>query len=275
MRPTVRLALCLSLGLILLAQRPFRSYPGLEGADTETELPADFNKGAELVLGRLMYPSGGRGGFRGGGASNWLQGRTNWTVDYPKGDRTFSAAIRRLTRVDVRSVEQPVNPDDGDDIFYWPYLHVSMPGSWNLTDAQTVKLRDYLLRGGFLFCDSFFGTEEWKVFEAGMRRIFPDREAEELPSDDPIFHTVFDLNERHQVANFRSLMRDGKGYRADGAEAHWRAIRDDKGRVMVAMAFNSDLGDSWQLADEPRYPEKYSALGLRIGVNYIIYAMSH
>jgi hypothetical protein len=83
-----------------------------------------------------------------------------------------------------------------------------------------VKLRDYLLRGGFLFCDSFFGAEEWNAFEAGMRRIFPDREIEELRNDDPIFHTVFDLSERYQVANFRSLLRDGRGYRADGA-ASW------------------------------------------------------
>lgn len=275
MRLAARAILTSSLGLLLLAQRPFRSYPGLEGADTETELPADFNNPAELVLGRLMYPSaqGGRG-FRGGGG-NWLSGRTTWTVDYPKGDRTFASALRRLTRIDVRSVEQPVNPDDGDDIFFWPYLHVSMPGSWSLTDSQTVKLREYLLRGGFLFCDSFFGTEEWSVFEAGMKRVFPDRETEELLNDDAMFHTVFDLDERYQVANFRSLMRDGRGYRADGAVARWRVIRDDKGRVMVAMAFNSDLGDSWHLADEPRYPEKYSALGLRIGVNYMIYAMSH
>ncbi len=273
MHAIVRLALGLLFCLLLMAQRPFRSYPGLEGADTETELPADFNNKSELVLGRLMYPSGGRGGFRGGG--NWLNGRTNWTVDYPKGDRTFAAALRRLTRIDVRSVEQPVNPDDGDDIFFWPYLHVSMPGSWALTDAQTLKLRDYLLRGGFLFCDSFFGTEEWKVFEAGIRRVLPDHEIEEILNDDPIFHTVFDITERHQVANFRSLMRDGRGYRADGADPHWRVIRDKQGRVMVAMAFNSDLGDSWQLADEPRYPEKYSALGLRIGVNYVVYAMSH
>jgi hypothetical protein len=273
MRTTARLALSLSLGLLLLAQRPFRSYPGLEGAATDTELPSDFDHKAELILGRLMYPSGaGRG--RGGGG-NWLHGRTTWTVDYPKGDRTFAAALRRLTRLDVRSVEQPVNPDDGDDIFFWPYLHVSMPGSWSLTDSQTAKIRDYLLRGGFLFCDSFFGTAEWQVFEEGMHRIFPNREVEELSDGDPMFHTVFDLDERYQVANFRSMLRDGRTYRADGAVPYWRVIRDDKGRVMVAMAFNSDLGDSWQLADEPRYPEKFSALGLRIGVNYVIYAMSH
>jgi len=273
MRTIARFALCFSLVSLLLAQRPFRSYLGMEGAATDTELPADFNNKAELIMGRLMYPSGGRGGRGGGG--NWLQGGTNWTVDYPKGDRTFAAAIRRLTPIDVRSVEQPVNPDDDDDIYHWPYLHVSMPGSWNLTGAQTVKIREYLLRGGFLFCDSFFDTEEWQAFESGMSRIFPNRRVEELANEDPMFHTVFDLSERYQVANYRSLMRDGRGYRADGAVAKWRVIRDDDGRVMVAMAFNSDLGDSWQLADEPRYPEKYSALGLRIGVNYIVYAMSH
>jgi Domain of unknown function (DUF4159) len=210
-----------------------------------------------------------------GGGGNWLHGRTAWPVDYPKGDRTFAAALRRLTRIDVRSVEQPVNPDDDAEIFFWPYLHVNMPGGWALTDAQTVKLRDYLLRGGFLFCDSFFGAAEWQVFEEGIRRIFPDREIEELADGDGMFHTVFDIDERYQVGNFRSMLRDGRTYRADGAVPHWRVIRDGNGRVMVAMAFNSDLGDSWQLADEPRYPEKFSALGLRIGVNYVVYAMSH
>ncbi len=269
-RPAIGLLFC----ALLLAQRPFRTYPGLEGAATEAPLPPDFDKPAELILGRLMYPSNYGAGFR-GGSGNWLHGRTTWTVDYPKGDRTFAAALRRLTRVDVRSVEQPTNPDDGDDIFYWPYLHVSMPGTWDLTDDQAGKLREYLLRGGFLFCDSFFGTAEWAQFQEGMSRVFPDYVIEELTNDDAILHTVFDIAERHQVANYRSLMRDGKGYRADGAQAYWRVIRDRQGRIMVAMAFNSDVGDSWQLADEPRYPEKYSALGLRIGVNYVVYAMSH
>src|SRR4051794_4271572 len=118
-------------------QRPFREYIPMEGADSAAGLPPDYQNKAELVLGRLMYPSGGGGFGRGGG--NWLSGGTNWTVDYPRGDRTFAAAIRRLTRIDVRSVEQPVNPDDGDDIYLWPYLHVGMPTNWNLTDAQARK----------------------------------------------------------------------------------------------------------------------------------------
>jgi len=253
-------------------QREFRVYPAMEGYD-DLPLPSDYKAKAEFVVGRLMYPS--RQGGRGGGG-DWRQGRASWTVDYPKGDRFFAAALRRLTRIDIRSVEQPVNPDDGDDIYNWPYLHVGMPSAWNITDAQASRLRDYLLRGGFLLCDSFFGTEEWATFEVGMRRIFPDREVIEIPDRDPIFHTVFKLEERYQVGNFRSMIRDStRPYRADGSVAYWRAIKDDKGRIMVAMAFNSDLGDSWQLADELRYPEKYSALGLRIGVNYVIYALSH
>lgn len=253
-------------------QREFRVYPAMEGYD-DLPLPPDYRDKAEFVVGRLMYPS--RRGGRGGGG-DWTGGRSNWTVDYPKGDRFFASALRRLTRIDVRSVEQPVNPDDGDDIYNWPYLHVGMPSTWNLTGAQANRIRDYLLRGGFLLCDSFFGAQEWETFQDGMRRIFPNREPMEIPGQDTIFHTVYSLEERYQVGNFRSMMRDStRPYRADGSVAYWRAIRDDKGRIVVAMAFNSDLGDSWQLADEPRYPEKYSALGLRIGVNYVVYSMTH
>jgi len=258
---------------LLLAQKPFRVYRAMEGGAAEAPLPPDYQVAGEFVVGRLMYPSSGGRGGRGGG--NWTEGGSNWTVDYPKGDRFFASALRRLTRIDVRSVEQPVNPDDGDDIYYWPYLHVGMPSSWNLTESQAARIRDYLLRGGFLFCDSFFGTQEWANFETGMKMIFPDREVEELTPADGIFHTLYDINELYQVGNFRSLLRDGHPYRADGAVARWRAIRDGRGRVVVGMAFNSDLGDSWQLADEPRYPEKYSALGLRVGANYVVYAMTH
>jgi hypothetical protein len=272
---TLRGAIGLIFGLLTLiaavhAQRPFRNYPAMEGADSEAALPPDYQKPAELVLGRLMYPSGGRG-FGG----SWLQGGTNWTVDYPRGDRTFATAIRRLTRVEVRSVEQPTNPDDGDDIFNWPYIHVGMPSTWNLTPEQGKKIRDYLQRGGFLVCDSFFGTAEWEGFERGMRLIYPDRNIEEIPSEDPIFHTVYDLTERYQVGNFRSLVGRGVPYRGDGIQPHWRTVRDDHGRVTMAINFNNDLGDSWQLADNPQYPVKYSDMGIRLGVNYVTYAMSH
>lgn len=262
---------------VLFAQKPFREYPAMEGRDSQVGLPPDYTAKTEFVLGRLMYPaSGGRGrggGF--GGGSDWRHNGGSWTVDYPKGDRFFASTIRRLTRIDVRSVEQPVNPEDGDDIYNWPYMHVGMPSSWNLTPEYAAKVRDYLLRGGFMLCDSFFGTAEWEGFKRGMDLIFPDRPIEDLRDDDPMFHMLYDLKDRHQVGNYRSMLRDGNAYRADGDTPHWRGIRDDNGRVVVAIAFNNDLGDSWQLADEPKYPEKYSALGIRIGVNYVVYAMTH
>lgn len=252
-------------------QRPFREYPPMEADASAAPLPPDYRDPAEFVLGRLMYPAtGGRGR---GGFVDWREGGS-WTVDYPRAERHFAVALRRLTRIDVRSVEQPVSPDDGDDIFHWPYLHVGMPVGWNFTEAQAAKIREYLLRGGFMICDSFFGSQEWAGFERGMKQIFPDREIAELPDNDPIFHTAYDLTERYQVGNFRS--RGGnRWYRSDGAVPHWRGIRDDHGRVVVMINFNNDLGDSWQLADNPDYPQKFSYMGIRLGVNYVVYTLTH
>jgi hypothetical protein len=94
----------------------------------------------------------------------------------------------------------------------------------------------------------------------------------DIPDSDQIFHTVYDLDERYQVPGAAHLRL---GYKNNGIGAHWRGIYDDKGRIMVAISYNSDLGDAWEWADEPQYPEKFSALAIRIGVNYVVYAMTH
>jgi hypothetical protein len=255
------------------AQKAFRVYYGLEGDDAYAELPEDYQVPGEFVVARLMFPSNGIGpGSWSGG--DWRQGGTSWAVDYPRADWRLAMILRRLTRLDVRSVEQPVNLDDGDDVYHWPFLMAGLPGSWDLSESQAAKLRDYLLRGGFLLCDSFFGTREWAGFVAGMRRVFPDRAIIDLPDDHPIFHNVYDLRQKHQIANWQALGR-GEGYRADGAEPQWRGIEDDAGRLMVVIAFNNDLGDSWQRADEPDYPAEDVNLGLRLGVNVAVYALTH
>jgi hypothetical protein len=261
----------LTAGFVAAFQKPFREYPGVEYEDFPK--PPDWNEKSEWVFARLMYPAiaGGRG-FRSN--PDWQHGASNWTIDYPRSDRHLSAAIRRLTRIHARSVEQPVNLDDGDDVFYWPFLYAVETGHWNLTDAQAAKLREYLMRGGFLMTDDFHGTQEWGVFIATMNRVLPGRPIVEIESSDPIFHTLYDLDGRYQVPGAQFLYT-GREYEKDGIEPHWRGIYDDKGRLMVAMCFNMDLGDSWEWADDPRYPEKYSALGIRIGVNYAVYAMTH
>jgi hypothetical protein len=177
-------------------------------------------------------------------------------------------------------VEQPVNLDDGDDVYNWPWLAAGEMGDWLLTDAQAAKLRDYLLRGGFLYLDDFWGPNEFASFNETMSRVFPDREIVEIENKDQIFHTVYDLDDRYQILGEWSLGRGGRfgggmGNRVAGTHAEWKGIYDDHKRLMVAMSFNSDVGDSWEWADDPGYPEKYSALGIRIGVNYVTYALTH
>jgi hypothetical protein len=263
------------LGALYAIQLPFREYPGVEY--NNFPLPPDYQEATEWVFARLMYPSAPTARFvrryrMGGG--DWTQGNTSWTQDYPRADRHFSEALRRLTRIHVRSVEQPVNLDDGDDVYNWPWLYAVQVGEWKLTDAQAKKLREYLLRGGFFMCDDFWGEAQWEVFTESMNRVFPDRPIVDIEDSDAIFHTVYDLEDRYQVPGARYIW-SGQTAKCYGCEARWRGIYDDKGRLMVAMSFNSDVGDSWEWADDPNYLEKFSALGIRIGVNYVVYAMTH
>jgi hypothetical protein len=169
-------------------------------------------------------------------------------------------------------VEQAVNLDDGDDVYNWPWLYAVQVGEWGITDDQAKKLRDYLLRGGFFMADDFHGTQEWSVFEESMHRVFPDRSIVDIPDSDAVFHTVYDLDDRYQIVGNEHL---AEGHKLDGYVARWRGIYDDKHRLLVIASFNSDIGDSWEWADSPTYPEKYSALGIRLGINNIVYAMTH
>ena len=271
-RSILLVALVLAGSATLHAQNPFREYRSME--PDSPGRPADWDVPGEFVVGRLMYPP--RSGDR-MSRGNWNEGGTSWTVDYPRGDRTFASLLERLTVLDVRSVEQVVDLDDEDDIFHWPFLMVAMPGSWDLTDEQAIKLREYLLRGGFLLADSFFGDQEWAGFMDSMRRVFPDRPVIDLPDDHPLFSVVYDFSqEKTQIRNWRTLGCCG-GYRGgeSGATPRWRGVLDDDGRIMAAMSFNNDMGDSWQHADDPSYPQEDSQLGLRLGVNYVIYTMTH
>ncbi len=250
---------------------PFREYPGIEYRLGTIPLPEDYQEKTEWAFARLMFPGGYNDGYQ-GRELDWHDGVSLWTQDFPRADRHFSLAVRRLTRIHVRSVEQTVNLDDRDEVYNWPWVYAVQVGEWGITDEQAAKLRDYLLRGGFFMADDFHGTNEWQVFQESMKRVFPDRPIVEIPDSDPIFHTVYDLDQRYQIVGREHLE---EGHKLDGFVAHWRGIYDDKNRLMVAASFNSDVGDSWEWADSPEYPEQFSALGVRIGVNYIVYAMTH
>jgi hypothetical protein len=255
------------------AGREFRVYQSYEEQADDAPLPDDAYKPAGFVIGRLMYPSEMRG-FRGFGGGDWRRGGTSWAVDYPRGDRYQAMILRRLTTIDVRSVEQPVNLEDGDDVFDWPYLMLGLPGYWDLTDEMVAKLREYLLRGGFIFVDSFYGEDQWQGFSDGVQRIFPEGRIVDLPADHPILRTVYHLDNKQTVPHFDEYSGRA-GYLSGGSEPHWRAVLDEHDHVMMAIAFNNDVSDSFQWADDPRYPAEGAALGLRVAVNFAVYALSH
>jgi hypothetical protein len=250
---------------VLRAQKPFKQYPAVEYEDFP--LPPDWNQPAEWTRARLRY----RPVFA---IHNYRVPPNQWTVDYPRSDRHLLEGIRRLTRIDSRSVEQVVDPDGDDDIYNWPMLYAVEVGHWNLADNQAAQLRDFLLRGGFLMVDDFHGTIEWNNFAAGMSKIFPDREIVDLDNKDPIFHVIYDLDDRYQVPGLQYVYTHSM-FEYDGFQAKWRGVYDDKGRLMVAICHNMDLGDAWEHSDNPVYPEKFAALAYRIAVNYVVYDLTH
>jgi hypothetical protein len=247
---------------LLALQR--NSFPFAE--DDEDNLPTNTNQKAEWVFARFHYDPGGAFGYG-------YRGFQRWAADYPKSDRQFVMGVRRLTRLDTRPIEEVVDANS-DDIFNWPWIFVEDPGAWHITEPQAKRLRDYLLRGGFLVLDDTHGEYEWETMLAGMNLILPGRPIEDLPDNDEIFHVLYDLDNRFQIPGTRFIWGQ-RTYSADMRVPRWRAIRDDQGRIMVAIWHNSDVGDAWEWADSPRYPSDALFLAYKLGINYIIYGMTH
>ena len=233
---------------------------------------APTNIKAEFYWSRLAYSSN-MARFGAYGGYGW---RRSWSRDYPKADRQFLIALRRLTRINARPVEQVVDLDtDGpSSIENFPWVYAVQVQTWTFTEPEAKRLREYLLKGGFLMVDDFHGATDWEHFMNGMLMVFPDRPIEDLTDKDEIFHVLYDLTERFQVPG-EQYVGTGRTYEKDGYIPEWRAIRDDRGRVMVAICHNMHLGDAWEWADDPRYPEKFASLAFRLGINYVMYGMTH
>jgi len=264
----------LFFGTLYAFQKPFRQYSGTEYFIGDVPLPPDWNDKADFVFARLMFPGGPLDGYQQTGrfTGDYHFGLSLWTQDFPRADRHFLQAVRRLTRVDARSVEQVVDIEDGDDVFNWPFLYAVQAGEWGLTEKQGKILREYVDRGGFFIGDDFHGPDEWGEFDKRVHFAFPERPLVDIPDKDSFFHTVYDLDDRYIIVGQGHLREGSKN---GGTHGRWVAMYDEKGRAGIIGWFNSDVGDSWEYADDPRYPERFSALGIRLGVNSIIYAMTH
>ena len=210
-----------------------------------------------------MYYNGSGGWGRGG----------SFDTDYPEAEQHFTLGIKRLTRVEIGELPRILDVTN-DSIFDYPWLYAVEVGRWYLDEVEAARLREYLLRGGFMMTDDFHGSRQWANFVESMQRVFPDRPIVEIPDDDEVKHVLYDLDEHIQIPGIAAL-RYGVTYEQDGVTPHWRGIYDDAGRLMVAINFNMDLGDAWEHANDAFYPEAMTGLATRFAVNYVIYAMTH
>ena len=253
------------LAVALLAQASDRAGGGADGpASTSPDRRAKAAPKApqkEFTFARLV--------FRGG--SGWRYGA--WATDAPKADITFIAGIKRLTNLDVRESHYYV-PITSEELFNYPFLYAVEVGYLELSTEEAEILREYFKRGGFMVVDDFHGTLEWSNFQSQMHKIFPGGRIEDLPISHPLFHCFFDIEELFQIPGI-IMFYSGTTYEKDGYNPHFRGVFDENGDLRVMINFNSDLGDAWEWADVPFYPEKYSSAAYRLGINYIIYSMTH
>src|SRR6185295_8952342 len=266
----------LALGLIVVGS--------LVGTFIIADTPPDPNP--EFFFTRLAYSENGFRGFGrfvpknfrcpefGGGNFFPAQG-VGWSMDSPGADCKYMGGIQRLTNLRVFPNPNMIRITD-PTLFKFPYAYIVEPGGMDMSDEEVKILREYLQRGGFIHADDFWGLGEKANFEYEMSRVFPEYAMEVLPLTHEVFHSFFDINEIIQIPGERAGCYGGPTWeQPDDRDPRVYGISDDKGRLMVVVTYNSDLGDAWEYMDEKCYPEKYSGQAYRLGMNFIVYAMTH
>lgn len=243
----------------MFAQWPPRQQPRRRGGSSVAALPPH-----SFYFTRAIYSGGGRG---------W-QSINSWSTDFPKADQQFLTVLRRLANIDAFPMDNAVSLDD-PELRRFPFLYALEVGYMDMTEAEVEGLRGYLLAGGFLMIDDFWGTNQWRNFEREMGRVLPEYPIVDLPMDHPIFSAMYTIDEVIQVPVVSSGISGGPTYERDGIVPHVRGISDEHGRLMVMINWNTDLGDAWEHAEHPLYPLKFSTYAFEIGTNAVIYAMTH
>jgi hypothetical protein len=234
---------------------------------------------AEFHFIRMEYTDLPQFHRRWGRSSRDGMGEGWWLVDWPAADNHFTIGVERLTRIDTGDPRHLRLTDP--NLFDHPWIYATQTGWWGLTDAETARLREYLLRGGYLVVDDFWGPEQWEIFRRTMDRVLPGQPIADIVESDTVMHVLYDIEEKDRtfIPGSRHLRR-GPGntvqvVQPEGSVPAWRAINDYHGRMVVAVNFNTDVGDAWEFADVPYYPEPMTTLAYRYGINYIIYSMTH
>jgi hypothetical protein len=228
---------------------------------------------------RLMYPHH---------PNKYEAGGTGWTTDYPGADINFSVRFSELTKAAVGKdhddePEYFVVRSSGDDaLFNCGFVTMEDAGVALLSEQDVVQLRKYLLKGGFIWNDDFWGSEAWDSWVEQISRVLPPNQYPivDIPATHPMFHTQFNVSHVLQVPAiqmWRSRLGGGTSERGeDSAVVHTRGIFDEKGRLMVLMTHNTDISDTWEREGEDKeYFYRFSPEGYAIAIDVMLYVMSH
>src|SRR5262245_27149270 len=283
-----RITILLTVLAAVAVALPLVALSAIKPAATNIDNP-------EFYFTRLVYRENGarsRGGLFGfgrgtmpkpspyhcpefGGGNFFPPQGWGWATDYPGADCKFMGGIHRLTGLPVYTHPNVVEIMD-PDLFKFPYFYIVEPGGLYLDEQEAARLREYFARGGFLHVDDFWGLWQRANFEAQMRKVFPNRPMVQLALSHEVFHTFFDIDSVIQVPNVNNGCSGAPTWQsADDKVPRIYGISDDSGRLMVVVTYSSDLGDAWEYMDLDCYPEMYSGAAYRMGLNFMIYAMTH
>jgi hypothetical protein len=211
----------------------------------------------------------------------------NWSVDYPRADVNLSIRLAELTRTRISRDPSTGEPNHvllrltDDLLFQCPFIMMTEVGSAYFSPEEAARLREYLLKGGFLWVDDFWGTWAWEIWAREIGKVFPPSEFAivDVPLTHPIFRSQFEVTKMPQIPSIGAWMGMGGGTSEQGADSavpHARAIYDSKGHMMVFITHNTDFGDAFEReADDPQYFYTFSVDGYAFGINVLLYALSH
>jgi hypothetical protein len=276
MRIGVVKAALMIAGLLGLAAVAFSQRFGGFRGNASQAIESEFSPNAEFHFLRMEYRdnTGNRGfgfGSRRGRGDGW------WAQDWPDADEHFSKGVQRLTRMDVGDPQHVSLTDD--KLFDYPWIYATQVGYWVLSDQETSRLREFLLRGGFIMTDDFWdinGPQEMEVFKEAMDRVLPGQPITDIGLDDSVMNVLYNIQQNDLVfiPGSRHLY-GGRVVQPAGTKSAWRAMYDPKNRLVVAVNFDTDIGDAWEFADVPYYPERMTTLAYHYGINYLIYSVTH
>jgi len=230
----------------LAAFAQFRMRPEMRSSTVEYD--------SHFAFTRIRY---GGGGFGFGGAA--------WAHDYPTADRNLGSILDYITNMRVRMDGTNVLSLDDPRIFENPILYVCEPGFWRIQESEAKNLRAHLLKGGFILFDDFEGSH-WINLEQQMRQVLPELQWVQIDVTHPIFQSFFEL----KVIDVPHPSVD--------VTPRYMALfenNDVNGRMLALANHNNDLGEYWEWSAEGLYSEDPTNNAYRLGVNYIVYAMTH